>query len=152
MQRITVTIDDDLLAGIDRLMATRGYASRSEALRDILRARLDREATASPASPCIATLSYVYDHETRALARRLIHAQHDRHDLAIASLHVHLDHDTCLEVAVLRGPTGEVTRPADMLTAQRGVRHAALHVVPVTVTEARHRHGAAATAHTHLTA
>jgi CopG family nickel-responsive transcriptional regulator len=152
MQRITITIDDDLLAAVDGLMAERGYASRSEAFRDILRARLDREAAGSPETACVATLSYVYDHETRALAQRLTHAQHDRHDLTVASLHVHLDHDACLEVAVLRGPAGEVGRFADTLTTQRGVRHAALHLVPVRVTEERHRHGGADVPHTHLTA
>ncbi len=152
MQRITITIDDDLLAAVDGLMAQRGYASRSEACRDILRERLDHDAAASPATPCMATLSFVYDHETRALAQRLTHAQHDRHDLTVASMHVHLDHEACLEVAVLRGSAGEVAQFADALTTQRGVRHAALHLVPVKVTEPHHHHGSAATPHTHVTA
>ena len=141
MQRITITIDDDLLAGVDRLMEQRGYASRSEAMRDILRDRLDREALSTPGTPCLAALSYVYDHETRALAQRLVQAQHDRHDLTIASLHVHVDHDACLEVAVLRGPAADITQLADTLTAQRGVRHASLHMVPLTALDDVHRHG-----------
>ncbi|MBN8908856.1 MAG: nickel-responsive transcriptional regulator NikR, partial [Rhodospirillales bacterium] len=69
-----------------------------------------------------------------------------------ANLHVHLDHETCLEIGVLRGAAGEVTQFADQPTTQRGVRHAALHVVPVTVDEERHTHGGAAAPHTHLTA
>jgi CopG family transcriptional regulator, nickel-responsive regulator len=152
MQRITITIDDDLLAAVDGLMAQRGYASRSEAVRDLLRATVDRDAAAHAETPCVATLSYVFDHETRALAQRLMHAQHDRHDLTVASLHVHLDHDACLEVAVLRGASGEVAGFADALTTQRGVRHASLHMVPVTISETRHRHGAADASHTHLSA
>ena len=151
MQRITITIDDDLLAGVDRLMRDRGYASRSEAMRDIVRDRLDREASSSPTAPCLAALSYVYDHETRAVAHRLMQAQHDRHDLTVASLHVHVDHDACLEVAVLRGGAAEITQLADTLTAQRGVRHAALHMVPLTDLKDLHRHGSGSP-HSHSTA
>ncbi|MFC7541900.1 nickel-responsive transcriptional regulator NikR [Siccirubricoccus deserti] len=102
MQRITITIDDDLLETVDALVARHGYASRSEAMRDLVREAAKREAAAE--TPCIATLSYVYDHAVRELPRRLAQAQHAHHDLSVASLHVHLDHDTCLEVAVLRGP------------------------------------------------
>ena len=109
MQRITLSIDDDLAAALDRHMKKRRYASRSEALRDILRERAAREqldeGLADKADGfCIATLAYVYDHETRDLGRRLNQAQHKHHDLQVATLHVHLDHDSCLEVAVLRLP------------------------------------------------
>ena len=133
MQRVTLTIDDDLLAAIDAHGARHGYASRSEAVRDMLRASLG--GTAAPAaeaetSHCHATLSYLYDHEKRELARRLTQVQHGHHDLAVASLHVHLDHDTCLEVAVLRGPTAEVRALADSVTTQRGVRYGHLHILP----------------------
>jgi CopG family nickel-responsive transcriptional regulator len=152
MQRITITIDDDLLEAIDRLARRRGYASRSQAFRDLARDMMDRETTAAREAPCVAALTYVYDHATRDLAQRLTHAQHDRHDLAVANLHVHLDHEACLEVAVLRGPSGQVRSFADTVTTQRGVRHAHLHLVPVTVSEERHRHGGTATPHTHLTA
>ena len=149
MQRITITIDDGLLTAVDALMARRGYTSRSEAFRDIVREMADREGAADPAAPCIATLGYVYDHHTRNLAGRLIHTQHDHHDLSVANLHVHLDHDACLEVAVLRGAAGSVSALADAMATQRGVRHARLHMIPVTVTD-QHRHEPGAEAHRHL--
>ena len=109
MQRITLSIDDDLAAVLDSHMKKRRYASRSEALRDILREAAAREQLAEGVGDkgdgfCVATLAYVYDHETRDLGRRLNQAQHKHHDLQVATLHVHLDHDSCLEVAVLRGP------------------------------------------------
>ena len=150
MQRITITIDDDLLDAVDGLMAQRGYASRSETFRDILREMTDRQSAADPKAACIATFSYVFDHATRELASRLTHAHHDHHDLAVASLHVHLDHQSCLEVSVLRGAAGSVTAFADTLSTQRGVRHAHLHLIPVRVTAADHAHGERATAHGHL--
>lgn len=133
MQRVTLTIDDDLLAAIDAHGARHGYASRSEAVRDMLRASLggaDTPVAEAEAGHCHATLSYLYDHEKRELARRLTQVQHGHHDLAVASLHVHLDHDTCLEVAVLRGPTSEVKALADSVTTQRGVRYGHLHILP----------------------
>jgi CopG family nickel-responsive transcriptional regulator len=152
MQRITITIDDDLLDAVDRLTERRGYASRSEALRDILRETFSRERAAAPRARCVATLTYVYDHDLRDLAQRLTHAHHDRHDLAVAAMHVHLDHSRCLEVSVLRGRVDAVQAFADALTTQRGVRHASLHMVPARVVAGRHRHGEETTEHEHVEA
>ncbi|WP_413990026.1 nickel-responsive transcriptional regulator NikR [Labrys okinawensis] len=140
MQRITISIDDDLLDTIDRLSARRGYASRSEALRDIVREAVTREQSAEAEdAPCLATLTYVYEHETRDLASRLTRAQHHRHDLSVATLHVHVDEHECLEVAVLKGSVREVTTFADGVTTQRGVRLGALQIVPA-VGHAGHAH------------
>jgi CopG family nickel-responsive transcriptional regulator len=150
MERVTITLEDDLLAAVDARVAARGYASRSEAVRDLLRQALAREAAAKAEAPCIATLSYVYDHNARHLAQRITEAQHARHDLAVASMHVHLDHDACLEVAVLRGPAGAVRALADSITAQRGVRHFALNLVPAELVEEQHDHGSGQHRHTHL--
>jgi len=150
MQRFTITIDDALMASVDALMARRGYANRSEAVRDMLREAAMRESAMAGETPCVAVLGYVYDHETRALAQRLSRAAHDNHDLTVASLHVHLDHETCLEVSVLRGPSGAVRGLANGMTAQRGVRHANLHVIPVEVFETTHRHGDREETHRHV--
>ncbi len=153
MKRITMSIDDELLATLDARMVRRGYTSRSEALRDILREAQasDQLAAQSPAS-CVATLSYVYDHETRELGRRLTHAQHEHHDLSVATMHVHLDHANCLEVAVLRGPARSVRELADATVTQRGVRYGHLHVVPAKIEDARHSHGTRNPRHRHIRA
>lgn len=130
VERVTITIDAELLAFVDALSTAKGYGSRSEAVRDILRKAARTELQADPAAPCFATLAYVYDHETRDLARRLTNQQHDHHDLSIATLHVHLDRHECLEVAVLRGASGDVRAFADGVISQRGVRHGQLHLLP----------------------
>jgi CopG family nickel-responsive transcriptional regulator len=133
MQRITISVDDDLLEAIDALGARRGYASRSEALRDVVREALARETTSlDPLAPCLGALAYVYEHETRDLARRLTQAQHAHHGLSVATMHVHLGNEECLEVAVLRGAAGEVRAFADSVIAERGVRLGNLHLVPET--------------------
>src|SRR5580693_7401135 len=128
MQRVTITIDDGLADDLDRFMAGRGYANRSEAIRDLARSGLQQAATEIPGSrPCVAALVYMYDHEARELPKRLTRDFHDRHDLAQATLHVHLDHESCMEVTVLKGRGSDVQEFADHIIAERGVRHG--HVV-----------------------
>ena len=152
MQRTTITLDDDLMARLDEFTADRPYANRSEAIRDLVRAGLERSAVAAdPKAQCLAAAIYVYDHESRELASRLTHAAHDHHDLAISTLHVHLDHDSCMEVTVLRGEVGEVRHFADHVIAERGVRHGQLVLVPVDEsTEAHTHHRARVGPHRHL--
>ena len=158
MQRITLSIDDELAAALDQHMKDHRYASRSEALRDILRDVQARQRLAADKSAaagkgdgfCIATLSYVYDHETRDLGRRITQAQHKHHDLQVATMHVHLDHDSCLEVSVLRGPAKAVQAMADDTVSQRGVRHGQLHLVPAERVSGRHSHGGGSHDHEHL--
>lgn len=150
MQRVTVTIDDELLATVDAFVEQRGYDSRSEALREMARAYVRQQQAPDGDGPCIAALSRVCDHATRDLARRMAGAMHDHHDLTVSSMHVHLDHDSSLEVSVLRGPTAAVRRLADELTGQRGVRHAHLHLVPARPLPEPHDHGDGSGPHTHI--
>ncbi|WLI78030.1 nickel-responsive transcriptional regulator NikR [Kosakonia sp. H02] len=123
MQRVTITLDDELLDTLDALSQRRGYHNRSEALRDILRSVLAQESTQDHEKQGFAVLSYVYEHEKRDLASRIVATQHHHHDLSVATLHVHISHDDCLEIAVLKGKMGEVQHFADDVIAQRGVRH-----------------------------
>lgn len=148
MQRVTVTIDDDLLEGIDALCQSKGYQSRSEALRDIIRSEFSRahaaeaEAASDADEICHATLTYVYNHETRALASRLTTNHHHHSDMSVSTTHVHMDHDNCLEVSILRGTVPKLRAFADSVISQRGVRHGALHIMPAerSEPEAGHTH------------
>jgi CopG family transcriptional regulator, nickel-responsive regulator len=150
MQRITVTIDDELLAAIDKVIAGHGYQNRSEAIRDLVRAGMTEPEERAPADyQGVAALLYVYDHEGRELAKRLTRASHDHHDLSLATMHVHLDHDSCLEVAVLRGAMSEMRHFAERVIAERGVRHGKLITVPVDVETASHAHGGRGHRHLH---
>jgi CopG family transcriptional regulator, nickel-responsive regulator len=142
MQRLTITIDDDLVAEVDEFINQRGYANRSEAFRDLVRSGLEHAGDAAAGNrQCIATLSYVYDHAARELPKRLTRDFHDHHDLAQTTLHVHIDHDSCLEVTVLRGKAAEVKAFTDHVIAERGVRHGHVAILP---SEHRAVHG-----HTH---
>lgn len=156
MQRITASFDDELAEDIDRFIAERGYESRSEALRDLARAglqhmRMAGEAgSAAETGECVGVLVYAYEHDMRELAKRLTHRQHHNHDLTLFTSHVHLDHHTCLEATLLRGPLPEVRTFAAGVIGERGVRHGQLMVLPVETTEERHDHGGRAGAHTHV--
>lgn len=146
MQRVTISLDDDLAARFDASVRDRAYASRSEAVRDLVRAAVDDDRRSGPDGTCVASLSYVYNHRTRALAARLLDLQHAHHDLVIAVTHVVLDHEDSLETVLLRGATAAVTAFADQVTAERGVRFGRINLVGVEVND---RHAAPAPHHHH---
>eukprot|EP01037_Dinobryon_pediforme_P013318 gene13318-13430_t len=139
MQRITITMDDDLLEQLDALVVQSGYQNRSEALRDLTRAGLQRASQHGEADrPAVAALVYVYDHATRELSKRLSNAFHDHHHMAVSTMHVHLDHDSCLEVTVLKGASHDIRHFADHVIAERGVRHGEVVMLPAGMGEHRH--------------
>jgi CopG family nickel-responsive transcriptional regulator len=131
MQRVTVTLDDELMAELDRIIAARGYQNRSEAIRDLARAGI-REAAPDVGAKgeCVAALVYVYDHAARELSKRLVQNFHGHHEMSLATLHVHLDNDSCMEVTVLKGSASEVQHFADHIIAERGVRHGRVVMIP----------------------
>jgi CopG family nickel-responsive transcriptional regulator len=131
MERFTISLDENLATEFDKLIRERGYQNRSEAVRDMLRGQLNTLHTKKYRSPfCVANLSYVYNHHERDLAERLTVIQHQHHDLVVATTHVHLDHDNCLETLMLRGATQAVQKLSDELIAERGVRHGQLNLIP----------------------
>lgn len=155
MERFTISIDEELARAFDALIAARGYSNRSEAVRDLLRDHIEASIrTEEKGGHCVANLSYVYNHHERDLAERLTQLQHGHHDLTVATMHAHLDHDNCLESVILKGPTPAVRAFADALIAERGVRHGKLNVVSVDVDRGAHSHGYAprgkASTHIHL--
>ncbi len=142
MQRVTVTLDEELIAAVDRLMAVRGYQNRSEAIRDLARAGIREAAEEKPSTgDCVAALVYVYDHEARELSKRLARSFHAHHELSLAALHVHLDHESCMEVSVLRGKARDIHHLAEHVIAERGVRHGRLFPIPVKLETQKHAHG-----------
>jgi CopG family nickel-responsive transcriptional regulator len=126
LSRIGVAIDTGLLEKFDGLIAERGYTNRSEAFRDLIRDELVRKDAESPDSKVIGTVTLVYDHHVRLLQEKLTSIQHDHHHSILSTLHVHLDHDNCLEVLVVRGRSAEVRKVADALISTKGVKHGRL--------------------------
>jgi CopG family transcriptional regulator, nickel-responsive regulator len=150
MQRVTITIDDDLDAELARFMGARGYANRSEAIRDLARSGL-QQAASEVGGPrqCVAALIYIYDHEARDLPKRLTRDFHHRHDLAQATLHMHLDHESCMEVTVLKGRGSDVQELANHIIAERGVRHGHVVYLPADGAHSHGQKGGHGEAHSH---
>lgn len=120
-QIVSVSMQGDLLARFDAWVAAKKFPTRSSGLQSLIRGQLDEVALSDEDVPAVATVTFVYDHHRRELMEKLAHVQHEHLDLVVATTHVHLDHERCLEVLVLRGPARAVRALGDRLVAIRGV-------------------------------
>ncbi len=158
MERFTISLEEPLAEAFDQLIEARGYTNRSEAVRDMLRAEIEESRQSkNDGTHCVASLSYVYNHDERELAERLTHLQHEHHDLCVATTHAHLDHQSCLETLSLR----ERHLPCALCrcaVAERGVHHGRLNLITVEVGTAQtmryqhadpHAHALSQGAHDH---
>ena len=132
LERIGISLEDDLLRQFDSLIAEKGYVNRSEAIRDLIRDSLvQREwAESTGRDERVAVVTLVYDHDSSSLAQKLAHIQHENHKAVVSALHVHMDAHNCLEVLVLRGRGSQVISMGEGLISTRGVRYGKL--VPAT--------------------
>ena len=126
LSRIGVAIDSGLLRKFDRHIARRGYTSRSEAFRDLIRDELVQVSWESTSAEVIGTITLAYDHHAHMLQERLTDVQHQHHKCILSTLHFHLDHDNCLEVLVVRGSAEQVRKIADAVISIKGVKHGKL--------------------------
>jgi CopG family nickel-responsive transcriptional regulator len=121
--RIGVAINEELLEKFDQLIEKRGYTNRSEAFRDLIRSELVHELWEESDAVVFGTVTLVYDHHVRLLTEKLTELQHQFHSAILSSMHVHLDHDNCLEVILVKGKAPVVQKLANALIATKGVKH-----------------------------
>jgi CopG family nickel-responsive transcriptional regulator len=119
--RFSVSVEEELLEQFDRYCRQEQFATRSEAVRQLIRDTLTRRAWASQSHEVAGTLTLVYDHHRPQLRDRLTELQHQNTDLVVSVIHTHLSHDVCLEVIVLRGPAGRLQKIAAQLRGMKGV-------------------------------
>jgi CopG family nickel-responsive transcriptional regulator len=152
MRRVTMSFDDGLLAELDAFLQKSGAASRSEALRDLVRRGLGQVALDGKATgDCVGVVSYACHQSMRGLARRLAESRHDLHDRTIATTTAPLDHDTAIEVTIMRGDARELHGHAESLFLERGVMHGNVSLIPVEPQRDTHAHGPGRPrAHLHL--
>ena len=125
--RFGVSLEKELLEKFDRLIKEKKYSNRSEAIRDLIRENLvKREWTEG--KEVAGSITLVFDHHKRELMNTLTDIQHDFYQLIISSQHVHLDHDNCLEIIVVRGKPRGVKELADKLRATKGVKYGSLSI------------------------
>ena len=138
MQRITISVDDELANDFERLLKERHYKNRSEAFRDLVRRELSSKANRESTGDCVAVVSYAYDHHARVLSNRMVEHQHQHTALVISSMHVHLDHERCLETVVMRGKIKAVRKLAETMIAETGVENGSIHIIPIEATKHTH--------------
>ena len=129
LERVGISLDKELLADFDKLIAKQGYQSRSEAIRDLVRQQLSQERLADPHAEAVAAVFLVYDHHAAKLAEKLIGLQHSHLLHAISSLHVHLDEHDCLEIIVLRGKVSEINKVGENILSMKGVKLGRINLV-----------------------
>ncbi len=126
LKRFGVSMEETLLAKFDRLITQRGYTNRSEAFRDLVREQLVEEDLQSVSGEVFGALVFVYDHHRRELDRKLADLQHDHYQTIISTAHVHVSHDQCLEVILMRGAAVTIQEIANRILSTKGVQHGKL--------------------------
>ena len=125
--RFGVSIDQDLLENYDRLIAERGYATRSEALRDLIRdALIQQKIDTESTTQTLGSLTLVYDHHASNLQVEMAEIQHKHHDLILSVMHLHVSHDDCLELIALSGAVNQISELAHGLLSLKGIKHGKL--------------------------
>jgi CopG family nickel-responsive transcriptional regulator len=122
VERIGVSVDKKLLRAFDKLVTGRGYQSRSEAIRDLIRQQIGSEQLKKPKAKAIAAVFLVYDHHSTKLMEKLTGLQHSHVLHTISSMHIHLDGHNCMEIIVLKGRVGEINKVAEKIISLKGVK------------------------------
>ncbi len=131
LMRFSVAMPEDLLMRFDQLVARRGLAkNRSEVIRDLVRDALAEEECSTPGSRVMGTLTIVYDHHASDLQDKLHDIQHGYFEFIVSTMHVHVDHGTCLEVIVMRGEVEVIQTIANLILGTKGVRNGRLVLAP----------------------
>lgn len=129
IERIGISIEKSLLDAFDKLIDSKGYQNRSEAVRDLIREKIDYEELADPAAQAVGGVFLVYDHHHTSLSERLLKLQHNHLIHVITSTHIHLDHHNCLEIIILRGHVCEIQKLADSMSALKGVKLSRVNLI-----------------------
>ena len=128
-ERIGISLDQKLLSMFDGLIAQQGYQNRSEAIRDLIRRRLAEQELTKPAAKAVAGLFLVYDHHSTRLSRKLTDLQHHHLLQVVSSIHVHLDHENCLEIIILKGRVKDIEQISDKITSLKGIKLSRVNIL-----------------------
>ena len=125
--RFSVSLEETLLQKFDKEIKKEKYPTRSKAIADLIREHLVKKEW-SKDKTVVGTITLVYDHHKRELSSKVMDVQHDFHSIIVSSQHVHLDHDNCLEVVIVKGKTDKIEKLANRLKATKGIKYATLNM------------------------
>ena len=131
VERVGISFEPELLKSFNQLIGNKAYTNRSEAIRDLVRKALLEEQVRVGTGEVIGTLTYIYNHHEGDVNRRLMNLQHDHHTEILFTSHVHMSHEMCLEVLIVKGKAGTVTRLTDNIKAIKGVKHGEMVITKV---------------------
>ncbi len=131
LKRFGVSMDRHLLRKFDQLVSQRGYENRSEAVRDLVRDALIQQSWEDHEHIVAGSILLFYNHHQRNLLEEMTNIQHSMHDLIIATTHFHLNHDSCLELIVVKGKVKDIQQLNHKLTSLKGVDYGKFTVAPV---------------------
>ena len=125
--RFGVSIDQELLENYDCLIGERGYATRSEALRDLIReALIQQKLELNSKMRALGSLTLVYDHHASNLLEEMAQIQHNFHELILSVMHIHVSHHDCMELIALRGKVSEIVSLSNALLSLKGIKNGKL--------------------------
>jgi len=133
VERVGVSFEPELLEKFDKLIKTKGYTNRSEAIRDLVRKSIIEAEIEADDGDVVGTLTIIYDHDVGDVTDQLQHYQHFHLSDIVATTHVHMEKHTCLEVLVLQGKAKNVGKLADHIRAIKGVKHGDLVITKSSV-------------------
>jgi len=128
-ERIGISLDRKLLSMFDGLIAQQGYQNRSEAIRDLIRRRLAEQELTKPDAKAVAGLFLVYNHHATRLSQKLTDLQHNHLLQVVSSIHVHLDHENCLEIIILKGRVKDIQQISDKITSLKGIKLSRVNIL-----------------------
>jgi CopG family transcriptional regulator, nickel-responsive regulator len=129
--RTCISLPENLLSRFDKIITKRGYPSRAEGIRDSIRHTVAHyEWMSQIDGKRIGVISFVYNHSQRGLMNELAKIQHQHAGLITSSVHVHLDHDDCLENIITQGEGHSMKELAETIMALKGVEYVKLNTIP----------------------
>lgn len=138
--RFSVSLEPELLDQFDQFCTEGRFATRSEAVRQLIREKLTTVAWANDAKDVAASLTLVFDHHKSKLTERMLEVQHNHTEMIVASMHVHLNHDLCMDVIAFRGPAKEMQELAAELSGLKGIYQAQLVIAQADIDKPSHTH------------
>ena len=131
LKRFGVSMEGNLLRKFDHLVKLKGYENRSEAVRDLVREAIIQQSWEDNEQMIAGSILLFYDHHQRNLLEEMNNIQHGVHDLILATTHFHLNHNSCLELIVVKGKVKDIQELSHKLTSLKGVSYGDFTVAPV---------------------
>ena len=125
--RFSVSLEETLLSKFDKEIKKDNYPTRSKAIKDLIRESLIKKEWVKGKN-VVGTITLVYDHHKRELTSKIMDIQHDYHNVIVSSQHVHLDHDNCLEVVIVKGETKDIVSLERKLKTTKGIKYSTLNM------------------------